>query len=102
MKKPMAADRTRPLFAPEHVSELPQIAPELLDGPTLRVVRWPLLSERPCLVRCDHGERSLVRIRALVSLCGRSCADAIASSSQPSSEGFCQMCVARAGNGVLR
>lgn len=106
MSNTKADARTVDMFAPEHVREQPAPVLELEGGPSLRVVYWTdedgEESERPCLVRCDGGERNIVRVRKLVTLCGTSCVEATRTSAIQPSKDYCQTCVASAGNGVLR
>jgi hypothetical protein len=78
-----------------------------LDGPPLRCVYWlsdnELASDRVCLVRCDDGERSMLRIRSLDTLCGVSCKDIVRTSGiPPAKQPYCQACAANAGRGVLK
>jgi hypothetical protein len=109
-----AVDRTVALFEPEHVTESP--TPEvMLEGPTLRVVYWidedesfveediVVTLKRPCLVRCENGERNVRSIRKLKTLCGNECDDCARTTAIPPADlQYCQTCHALAGNGVLR
>ena len=100
-------DRTGSLFEPGAEAPAPVVQ---LDGPTLRVVYWTELRdgedvelERPCLVRCDGGQRNVVSIRKLSTLCGASC-ESIARTTRipPADVKYCQACHALSGNGVIR
>ena len=99
----MTDNRTPALFFDEQMA--PTKAPDLTptDTTTLRVVHWDLENERPCLVRCEHGERNKLRIKKLVTLCGTSCEEIASTSAIPPAKiPYCQTCLALAGNGVLR
>ena len=75
----------------------------LEGGPDLRVVYWNVVDERPCLVRCDNGERNRRTIRPLTTLCGISCAEVERTSAIPPAKVlYCMTCQSMAGNGVLR
>jgi hypothetical protein len=96
-----AEERTGFLFAEAHLAEQKQQVLELL-GPALRVVHWSA-DIRPCLVRCEAGERNIRRIRELTTLCGFNCKDAKGTTAKPPHDNeYCNACLALAGNGVLR
>lgn len=101
-------DRTGRLFSDDAIAETPQAPPDLLTaGPSLRVVYWEPdeheREDRPCLVRCDGGERNVVSIRKLVTICGLSCSEAASTSAiEPLGKNYCNACLAGAGRGVLR
>jgi hypothetical protein len=66
--------------------------------------RWKTLTERPCLVKIEHGETTIAEIRTLATLCGRSCEEAGSMSARAAAdkEGYCMTCLSRVGLGVLR
>lgn len=101
-----ASERTGFLFDPGPSQKPIDLSAVYGDGTVLRVVRWKLLKGRPCLVRCDAGERNIVRIQLLKTLCGRECkkVDVTMTSSQmPSADDpLCETCLSLAGRGVLR
>lgn len=99
-----AAARTGFLFNPGDEAPLPDPVTDVHDGITLRVVRWKILSERPCLVRCDNGEKKIDAIRALTTLCGQSCEHAMSAGKRAAAdkEGYCNACLSLAGRGVIR
>lgn len=76
----------------------------LEGGPSLRVVYFGVVEdERPCLVRCDDGERNVRRIRGLRTLCNIPCTEVKRTSAIPPAKMlYCQTCMSRAGRGVLR
>jgi len=84
-----------------------------LDGPPLRIVYFDVTDDesgevtdednKPCLVRCDDGQRNIKTVRPLSTLCERACTEATRTSAIPPAKlTYCQTCLARAGNGVLR
>jgi hypothetical protein len=98
----MEQDKQPSLFEQEHLRPV-EVVELTLDGPPLRAVYWQLDNERVCLVRCDAGERNVVKIRALSTLCGISCKEIVRTSAIPPAKmPYCQACVAGAGHGVLR
>jgi hypothetical protein len=81
-----------------------------LDGPPLRVVYFDVTEEdqtvtedtRPCLVRCDDGQRNVKTVRKLTTLCERACTTATRTSAIPPTKAtYCNTCLALAGRGVL-
>lgn len=103
-------DKNTSLFGDDAVAPTDVAAPTL-GGPALRVVYFDVVVEgeetvedaRPCLVRCDNGQRNIKTIRPLMTLCGRSCVTATRTSGQPPTEGvtYCNTCHSMAGNGVI-
>jgi hypothetical protein len=82
-----------------------------LDGPSLRVVYFDVTEDdgevmedtRPCLVRCDEGQRNVKTVRKLSTLCERTCEGATRTSAIPPLKIlYCNTCHSRAGNGVLK
>lgn len=100
-KPKTAAQRSGFLFNPGDEAPAPEVQ---LEGPTLRVIRWKILTERPCLVKIEHGEDTLAAIRELKTLCERSCEEAgsFSARSAGGKEGYCMTCLSRVGTGVLR
>jgi hypothetical protein len=101
---PTAESRSGWLLDPGPEQPHPDLEQAFTDGTSLRVVRWSLLTERPCLVRCPSGERNLQRIRKLSALCGEPCEDAVATSGMPTGDraGYCNTCLSLAGRGMLK
>jgi hypothetical protein len=110
----MTTNKNANLFDDDVVAPT-DIEPVVLEGPALRVVYFDGIDEtpdgpvvvednRPCLVRCDDGQRNIKTVKRLATLCGRSCASATRTSGLPPNEGvtYCNACHALAGNGVLR
>lgn len=83
----------------EETTKLPEL-PVPDDAVTLRVVHW-VTGDRPCLVKCADGERNMVRIKKLATICGLSCKDARSTSRLPV-ETYCAACLAGSARGVLR
>ena len=87
------------------------LAQVTLGGPPLRVVYFDTKDEqtgevvedtRPCLVRCEDGERNIKTVRKLLTICGRNCEPASRTSSiPPTKHTYCNTCLAGAANGVL-
>ena len=107
----MTTDKNVSLF-PDAVTAPTDIEPVALDGPALRVVYFDAKDDktgevtedvRPCLVRCDNGERNIKTVRKLTTLCGRVCWYATRTSGLPPTEmTYCNTCHSLAGNGVLK
>ena len=92
-------------MAPVNLAEL------VLDGPPLRVVYFDVVEDdqsvteddRPCLVRCDDGQRNVKTVRKLSTLCERACTKATRTSAIPPAKAtYCNTCLSRAGHGVLK
>jgi len=107
-------ERSGTLFDPQDTAPIEQTDLRPQDGPTLRVVWWPLVEdgkvvdgqfeERPCLVVCSGGERNVKTVRKLQTVCGMSCAGIAATSAmEPTHKEYCNACLAGAPvDGVLR
>ena len=104
-------DKNVSLFG-DDVTAPTDIEPVVLDGPSLRVVYFDATDDktgevtedtRPCLVRCDAGQRNIKTVRKLATLCGRACVAATRTSGLPPTDmTYCNTCHSLAGNGVLK
>jgi hypothetical protein len=101
----------QPALFDDQVTEPTDLTPLTLDGPPLRVVYFDMMEldghvtedTRPCLVRCDEGQRNVKTVRKLTTLCERACTTATRTSAIPPLKlTYCNACQSRAGNGVLK
>ena len=93
-KKTKAIERNGWLFNPGVQEKPKQPIDEVADGTTLRVVRWKVLTGRPCLVR----------VGCAVTLCGTSVGDAasIGKTTAGDKGGYCNTCLSLSGRGIIR
>lgn len=101
----------QPALFDDQTMEPVDLTPLTLDGPPLRVVYFDIEEDdgsvvedtRPCLVRCDDGQRNVKSVRRLTTLCERACTEASRTSAIPPAKIlYCNTCQSRAGNGVLK